>query len=344
MSRSRCKCRYRFVERDVRVKFRPRLSNGRRRMRRGESKAKGLKRGAGTRSTAKAKTRAGRKDASASALAKKLNEALQQQAATAEVLKIISRSTFDLQTVLNTLVESAGRLCAADQAGIRIAKGGTYHHVASYGYAPEFREYLGQHPLEPDRASIVGRVITERKVIHVHDWHSDPGAKSTMGDAPGVGVVRTILGVPMLRDKSPLGVILLIRRTVRPFTDRQIELVTTFANQAVIAIENVRTFDEIQASRRELAETLEQQTATSEVLSAIASSRGDLSPVFDTLLANALRLCEAQEGILFRIDGGLFETISSVGVLANALPTGPLSVPLGTNRGRIQETIDTVLA
>jgi two-component system, NtrC family, sensor kinase len=92
----------------------------------------------------------------ASALAKKLNEPLQQQAATAEVLKVISRSAFDLQTVLNTLVESAGRLCAADQAGIRIAKDGTYHHVASYGYVPEFREYLSQHPLEPDRASIVG--------------------------------------------------------------------------------------------------------------------------------------------------------------------------------------------
>jgi GAF domain-containing protein len=250
-------------------------------MRRGESKAKGLKRGQTRSVRAKNKTRAGRKDALASALAKKLNEALQQQAATAEVLKVISRSTFDLQTVFNTLVESAGRLCAADQAGIRIAKDGTYHHVASYGYAPEFREYLSQHPLKPDRASIVGRVITERKVIHVHDWHSDPGAKSTMGDAPGAGVVRTILGVPMLRDKSPVGVILLIRRTVRPFTDKQIELVTTFADQAVIAIENARLFDEVQARTKELTEALEQQTATSEVLQVISSSPGELKPVFE---------------------------------------------------------------
>src|SRR5262249_51625327 len=139
-----------------------------------------------------------------------------------------------------------------------------------------------------------------------------------------------------------VGVIVIFRQEVRPFTERQIELVTNFARQAVIAIENTRLLNELRQRTTDLTESLEQQTATSEVLGAIASSRGDLSPVLDTLLANALRLCEAQEGILFRIDGGLFETVSSVGLFANVLPAGRFSMSPDTNMGRMLATRETV--
>ena len=182
---------------------------------------------------------------------RELSESLQQQTATADVLKVISRSTFDLQVVLNTLVESAARLCRADKAAIRLVKDGSYHHVASYGFTPEHEEYMKHRSLTPDRGSVVGRVVLEGKAVQIEDIKADPEFRLTMGSGLA-DEVRTILGVPMLRNGVPIGVLVLTRNDVQSFTDKQIELVTTFADQAVIAVENVRLFDEIQDKSRQL--------------------------------------------------------------------------------------------
>jgi two-component system, NtrC family, sensor kinase len=180
-----------------------------------------------------------------------LSESLQQQTATADVLKVISRSTFDLKAVLNTLIESAVRLCEADQGVIGRPGGGTYYFEASYGLSPEFAEFVANHPARIDGSSVSGRVLFKRRIVHVPDVLADP--EYNYG-ATTIGGYRTVLGVPMLREGAPIGVITLARHSVRPFTDRQIELVVTFADQAGIAIENVRLFDEIQDKSRQLAE------------------------------------------------------------------------------------------
>ena len=169
---------------------------------------------------------------------RELAESLQQQTATAEMLKVISRATFDLQALLDTLTESAARLCRADRAAIRLCKDGAYHHVASYGFTPEQKEYMKEHALRPDRGSVTGRVVLQGKAVHVVDTKADAEMRLTVGS--GFANVRTVLGVPMLREGTPTGVLILTRSTVEPFTDKQIELVTTFADQAAIAIENVR--------------------------------------------------------------------------------------------------------
>src|SRR5450432_2699738 len=230
-----------------------------------------------------------------------LTESLQQQTATADVLKVISRSAFDLQIVLDTLVESAARLCEADMAAITRRKGDAYFRAGSYGFSPEFMNYVKDIPVKPERATIIGRTLLEGKVTHVPDVHSDPDYSFSEGQRLS-GDPRTILGVPLLREGHPVGVLALLRRAVRPFTDKQIELVTTFADQAVIAIENVRLFDEVQARTRDLTESLQQQTATSEVLEVISSSPGELEPVFNSMLKNAVSICDAQFGNLFLID------------------------------------------
>src|SRR5262249_38395978 len=245
-------------------------------------------------------------------LLNELRESLQQQTATADVLKVISRSTFDLQTVLDTLVESAARLCEADMASINRQSGEGYRQVASYGYSREFDEFMAQHPIPAGRGSIAGRTVVEGKAVHVADVLADP--EFQFKEAAKVGGSRTMLGVPLLREGKPIGVIALHRTSVRPFSEKQIELVQTFADQAVIAIENVRLFDEVQARTRELSESLEQQTATSEVLRVISSSPGELEPVFQVMLENATRICEAKFGSLYLYDGARFR----VGALHNA--------------------------
>ena len=191
-------------------------------------------------------------------LLNELRESLQQQTATADMLKVISRSTFDLQAVLDTLTELAARLCRADRAAIRLSKDGAYHHVASYGFTPEQKEYMKEHALRPDRGSVTGRVVLQGKAVHVVDTKADAEMRLTVGS--GFDNVRTVLGVPMLREATPTGVLILTRSTVEPFTDKQIELVTTFADQAAIAIENVRLFDEIQDKSRQLAEASEHKS------------------------------------------------------------------------------------
>ena len=181
-----------------------------------------------------------------------LSESLQQQTATADVLKVISRSAFDLRTVLDTLLHSAARLCDADQGTITQRKGDTFYRSVSYGFPPAFAEYVKDRPVEPGRDTGTGRALLEGKVIHIPDVQADPDY--TWKEAQRLGGFRTMLGVPMLREGIPVGVLTLTRSEVRPFTDKQIELVSTFADQAAIAIENVRLFDEIQDKSRQLAE------------------------------------------------------------------------------------------
>jgi signal transduction histidine kinase len=181
-----------------------------------------------------------------------LSESLQQQTATAEVLKVISRSTFDLQTVLRTLVESAARLCEADKATITREKGGVFYRAEAYGFSKQFMDSVKELPVVLDRGTVHGRALLEGRIIHIPDSLADP--EYTFVEAQRLGDFRTILGVPMLREGVAIGVVVMTRSEVRPFSDKQIELATTFADQAAIAIENVRLFDEIQDKSRQLAE------------------------------------------------------------------------------------------
>jgi GAF domain-containing protein len=240
-----------------------------------------------------------------SALTRELAEAREQQTATSEVLKVISRSTFDLQAVLDTLVQSAARLCEADTVNIGRPKGENYYFEANYGFSREYAEFVANHPPGIDRGTVAGRVLLERKIVHLHDVLADP--EYTYGAGQKIGGFRTLLGVPLLREGSPIGFIALGRNSVRPFTDRQIELVTTFADQAVIAIENARLLNE-------LRESLQQQTATADVLQIISSSPGELEPVFRAMLENAVRICEAKFGILFRFEDDVVRPAAMVRV------------------------------
>jgi GAF domain-containing protein len=244
-------------------------------------------------------------------LLNELRQSLEQQTATADVLKVISRSSFDLQGVLNTLVESAARLCEADIAIAHRVKGSVSEPLASYGLLPELHDQLHAQ-FKPGRASVAGRVLLEGKVIHVHDVRSDPEFSLTAFTE--MAGVRTVLGIPLLREGTPIGTFIVIRREVQPFTERQIELLSTFADQVVIAIENVRLFEAEQQRSRELAEALEQQTATSEVLKVISRSAFDLQPVFDAIAENGVSLCEAERAFVFRFDGEFLRAVAHYNV------------------------------
>jgi GAF domain-containing protein len=234
-------------------------------------------------------------------LVNELRESLQQQTATADVLKVISRSTFDLQAVLDTLVESAARLCEADSASIHRPKDEAYPCIASHGYSREFQQYLRDHPIVRGRGSVVGRAMSDGKVVHVPDVLAD--SEHALVEQRKVGGYRTVLAVPLMRQGSAIGIIRLTRNKVQPFTDKQIELVETFADQAVIAIENVRLFDEARARTRELSEALEQQTATTGILSVISNSLSDTQPVFDAIVESGLKLFSGATVIVALTDG-----------------------------------------
>ena len=269
-----------------------------------------------------------------------LSESLQQQTATADVLKVISRSTFDLQAILDTLVGSAAQLCRADRSAIRMARGGRYHHLTSHGFTAEQKEYMKQHPWIADRSSVGGRAVIEGKAVQVVDVQADPEFRLMRG--PGFQDVRTILAVPLLREGTAIGALIVTRKAVEPFSEKQVELVATFADQAGIAIENVRLFDEVQARTRELSEALERQTATSEVLAVISSSRGTLEPVFDAMLTNAIRICEAKFGNFLLYENGGFRHVMLHGAppaYAEAMQKDPVLYPKsGHNLDRVAKT------
>jgi signal transduction histidine kinase len=241
-----------------------------------------------------------------------LSEALEQQTATAEILRVISSSPTDIQPVLNAIAENAARLCAAEDSVIRLIEGDTHTPVAHYGpTTPAPRSVISPE-------AVASRAILERRTIHIRDM------RQIESELPGtrpfkIQGVRTALVVPLVREDTAIGAIVIRRMQVLPFTDNQIKLLETFAAQAVIAIENVRLFKELEARNRELTESLEQQTATAEILRVIASSPNDIQPVLDSVARNAARLCNTDDSTIHLIDGDTHRPAAHHGLV----PPGP---------------------
>jgi GAF domain-containing protein len=239
-----------------------------------------------------------------------LSEALEQQTATADVLRIISSSPGELEPVFQAMLENATRICEAKFGTLFRFDGKNFHPVAQFNTPVALLEAQTRRgPFQPPAGSQLDRVMRTKRVSHTADDAAEPvhGLAATLGSA------RSLIAVPMLKDDSLIGAIVIYRQEVRPFTDKQIELVTTFATQAVIAIENARLLNELRQRTADLSESLEQQTATSQVLRVISSSPGELEPVFQALLEHATRICEAKFGTLFRFDGELFHRVAGVG-------------------------------
>ncbi|WP_167480922.1 GAF domain-containing protein [Mesorhizobium waimense] len=265
-----------------------------------------------------------------------LSESLQQQTATADVLKVISRSTFDLQAVLDTLTQSAAQLCEADMAGITRQEAEGFYYATNYNLSSDWQEYVKDKRLAPGRGTVVGRALLDRKIVHVADVLADP--EYTFLESTSKVWFRTVLGVPLMREGNPIGVLVLARQKVQPFTEKQIDLIQTFADQAVIAIENARLFEEVQARTAELSESLQQQTATADVLKAISRSTFDLRAVLDALAESVTRLCEADNASIVRETDGKFVEAASYGYPAELEEyfSGFVHVPgRGTGVGRV---------
>ncbi|SDS17685.1 GAF domain-containing protein [Bradyrhizobium canariense] len=264
-----------------------------------------------------------------------LSESLQQQTAVGDVLKTISRSTFDLQPVLDTLVQTAARLCDADMAYIMRRDGDLYKAGAAVGFSTEYIEFLKDHPISPDRGTTTGRAVLGRHTVQILDVAVDP--EYTLRESTSLAGQRTALGVPLLRENEPIGVIVIARQRVQAFTQKQIDLVTTFADQAVIAIENVRLFDQLRQRTDDLSESLQQQTTTADVLKVISRSAFDLKSVLTTLTRSAVGLCGASFGVVFLRDGEVLRVRAESGsspALFDFLSAHPIRAGRETFTGR----------
>ena len=264
---------------------------------------------------------------------KLLTESLQHQTATAEALKVISRTTFDLQSVLNTLLESAATLCDADHAWLFQREGKELQWLASYGHSTDvhekIRSYFSTFRVPIDRGAVTGRAALEGRTIHVSDVLADP--EYALSDLQQIASYRAALGVPLLRKGEVVGVIFVAKPAPQPFTEKQIELVTTFADQALIAIENTRLVSE-------LRESLQQQTATADVLKVISRSTVELKTVLETLVETVARLCRADQAVMFRLQDDIFEPVATRGLSEQAeayFTTHPPKPGRGTTAGRV---------
>jgi GAF domain-containing protein/CheY-like chemotaxis protein len=261
-----------------------------------------------------------------------LTDALARQTATSEVLKVISRAAFDLQPVFDTMAENAVRLCEAERALIFRFDGELLRAAAFYNVGPELREFVNRNPITPGRHSISARAALERRTVHIPDVQADPDYAYAARD---VEQIRTLLAVPMLRGDDLVGTITIYRLEVKPFTDKQVALVETFADQAVIAVENVRLFKELEARNRDLTDALARQTATAEVLRVISRSQTDIQPVFAAIVRSAVQLCAGVHGVVLRYDGDLMHLVADHGVPVESLGELRQRFPLPPGRDLI---------
>jgi signal transduction histidine kinase len=272
-------------------------------------------------------------------LLNELRESLEQQTATADVLKVISRSTFDLGTVLQTLVESAARLCDADKTNITRQKDGVFFRAEAYGYgfSPEFMEFVRNIPIQPDRGSGFGRALLERRAVHIPDVNADP--EYTLVEGQKLGDYRTVLAVPMLREGVVIGVLSLTRSEARPFSEKQIELATTFADQAAIAIENVRLFESVEARTRELAKSLEDLRSTQDrlVQTQKLASLGQLTAGIAHEIKNPLNFVNNFSGVSAELIDELQEALEDVSL--NEKKHSDITELMETLRGNLEKVV-----
>ena len=278
-------------------------------------------------------------------IARERDQALEREKATAEVLRVISSSPGELRTVFRTILENATRLCEAKFGVLYRFEDGAFSFAAEVDTPLQYAEFLrARGPFVPPTGTFVDRILQTKQMYHTEDYAAD----AVVGPGARLGGARSTLGVPMLKDGKLIGTILVYRQEVRPFDDKQIALLMNFAAQAVIAIENARLLTELRRRTDDLTESLEQQTATSEVLSVISSSPGDLQPVFEGVLENATRLCHAKFGNLFVLSGDEFQFVASHGVPSTFMesvrqePRGALREHSHTPLARMVQTKEVV--
>jgi GAF domain-containing protein len=266
-------------------------------------------------------------------LLNELRESLQQQTATADVLNVISRSPTDVQPVFDAIARSATELCGAENCNVFRFDGELVDFAASYGTSPEAREEIRKHcPVRRTRGFAAARAVLSNAVEEIPDIYAD--AEYAYADIAKMGKMRSAVAVPMGKDGQPVGAIAVVRSQPGRFPERQVELLETFADQAVIAIENTRLFEEVQARTKELQESLDRQTATGEVLGAISRSPNEVQPVFDTIMATARRLCQAERAIVWRLKGETFRVVTHLGLPAERVEAA-LQQRLPVGRGSV---------